>query len=75
MIAGNEFELIYKIKKLGLNSNNLTKVSCLIQNKGYYLGFNKLTPKTLLNKDQTSFDKLQKEGEIEVIKNKFLENE
>ncbi|MCK5311505.1 MAG: transporter substrate-binding domain-containing protein, partial [Desulfobacteraceae bacterium] len=75
LIAGNEFELIYKIKKLGLNSNNLTKVSCLIQNKGYYLGFNKLTSKSLINKVQTAFDQLQNQGEIEAIKNKFLENE
>jgi polar amino acid transport system substrate-binding protein len=72
MIAGNKLELLYQIKKLGLNHNNLYKNFTLIKKNGYYLGFNKFTSKDLFNKVKKAFDQLESSGEIRIIEDNFF---
>lgn len=72
LIAGNELELLYIAKKIGLNHNNLSRVFLLIKNNGYYLGLNKFISTSLLNEIKTAFDQLESSGEIRTIQDNFL---
>jgi polar amino acid transport system substrate-binding protein len=73
LIAGNELKLIHEIKKLKLNSNDLSRIFELIKNSGYYLAFNKFSSKVLIDKIRAAFYRLQNKGEIRAIKNSFFE--
>lgn len=71
-ITGSELALSYKMKELNFNYGDLEKTLLLVDSGGYYMALNKKTPKEIVDKIKTAFEKLKKNGKIEEISKKYL---
>jgi polar amino acid transport system substrate-binding protein len=73
LIPGSDFSMPFRLKKNGYSFSNVEKVYTLINQGGYYIAINKNTPKSIVDKIETAFVTLEKQGLREKILNRFYE--
>lgn len=72
LITGNELALSHLVKAVGLDYALIERSLRIIDEGGYYMAFSKATPEEVVAKARQTFERLEAEGTIDTIREKYM---